>query len=519
MKKKLIVLILAILAPALCFITPAFRSAAVLDSKSGDIPAFLSSASNIAALDGAETRIIIKTHGNGRLDPLSAESSAEGVDGLHIFQYASKAEADYALSYYSALPFVRWAEFDTVIDALSGTGISEPGESRSAPASAQADSYVYSSWGAEYMGIPAYADYLRSIGGQALTEIVVAVADSGIDVSHPWFAGRIAGGGKNLSTSEVSSGPEYQDDNGHGTHVAGIICDLTLPNVKILPIKILNAQGTAAVSSLISSIYYTEMKKSEGLNIRALNFSLALETPSTSNAQKMLSEAIKRLFEEDVLTVSAAGNAGADVSGFTPGNIDCAITVSWVKLNTVTNSFVLSSGSNYGVYIDFAAPGESILSAKLGGGTVYMSGTSMATPHVSALVALLLSEAGNNFSAKQVESLLRYYAVDIGAAGKDPSFGYGFATAGAAYVWQALSPDELGLGAENQQSPELSPPEPDSSAPSASGSLPGLLPDGSARNGIAPGYAVGIVYAFLGLTLAAAILLKYRKRQNNGMLP
>ena len=118
------------------------------------------------------------------------------------------------------------------------------------------DVFSYKSWGAEKMGVPEYSQYLLDIveadnGYDELEEIVVAVLDTGIDTDHPWFTnrflydknGKILGMDYTADDTNVNATEEYafEDDQGHGTHCAGIICDMTLPNVKILPIKILYA--------------------------------------------------------------------------------------------------------------------------------------------------------------------------------------------------------------------------------------------------------------------------------------
>ena len=89
------------------------------------------------------------------------------------------------------------------------------------------------------MGVEQYSDYLLAQSAlNPLPEVIVAVLDTGLDSDHPWFAGRIAEGGKNYSSSRSSTAYEWEDKQGHGTHVSGTIVDMTLDNVKILPIKV-----------------------------------------------------------------------------------------------------------------------------------------------------------------------------------------------------------------------------------------------------------------------------------------
>jgi subtilisin family serine protease len=290
----------------------------------------------------------------------------------------------------------------------------------------------YLSWGADFLGVGAYQDYLSNrFGLENLDESVVAVLDSGIDASHPLFDGRIASGGKSF-LSYSPSAAEYADDNGHGTHVAGIICDLTPSNVKILPLKVINYAGSAPVSAIYDALEYVAQKKTEGINIVAANISISGHIASSSRWHDAYETVVKKLLELDVSVVVAAGNNGQNVEGYLFGNISSAVTVSSVENNN--GKLSLAGSSNRGSYIDFAAPGAGITSAKNGGGYVVMSGTSMAAPHVSAVFALLSSNpdyAGQ--SARQLQALAAGQAIDIGASGKDTSFGYGLIGCGRVY--------------------------------------------------------------------------------------
>ncbi|MDR1906123.1 MAG: S8 family serine peptidase, partial [Clostridiales bacterium] len=359
----------------------------------------------------ATKRIFVKT--SESLNPRGAVMTARFGD-VFVLQYATETAASAALEYYLSLTKTEFAEIDSLIKIAqspeyldSESLLSEDGDLNviledidEGETVAQAEGENYLSWGAAHIGVDIYTDYLSQVvGANNLNEVVVAVIDTGIDATHPLFDGRIASGGKNFSSSSPI-GYEYRDENGHGTHVGGIISDLTPQNVKILPLKVINAEGVAAFSAIIASVYYAAELKLGGVNIVAANFSLsgAISTGSTSGS--LYKAALENLRALNILPVSAAGNDNRDALSYAPGNVESSITVSSVEY--AGGKFSKAQSSNYGSSVDLCAPGVSIRSAKVGGGYVYMSGTSMAAPHVSAVIALLLSNPANeNMSAKQ----------------------------------------------------------------------------------------------------------------------
>ncbi|MDR3264276.1 MAG: S8 family serine peptidase [Clostridiales bacterium] len=430
-------------------------------------------------------RIIVKS--DSGVGSFGAVAVAEGYGGLHIFQYASAAAAKKAHEHFLSLSAVEWSEPDTIIDTASdddGSDYEFYLDHEVSSAAEETPSGEYLSWGAAYLGVEAYSSYLTaSVGTANLREVVVAVIDSGIDVTHPLFNGRIAAGGKNFTSEPSSSGYAYQDANGHGTHVSGIIANLTLPNVKLLPLKVINSKGAAAFSSIIAALYYTAELKISGQNIYFANLSLSGGISVNSTMHKTYSNALQNIYNLNIIPIVAAGNNGADATSYAPANVACAVTVSSVYSSGST--FLKADNSNYGSYIDLAAPGVSINSAAIGGTTKLMSGTSMATPHVTAIAALLLSDPDNSFSAKQTEALLKAYAVDIGTEGKDSSFGYGLVNTGMFYY------------SANEIPPQI----PDEGEPSGDGAASGSAPY---TDGLIGG-AIDVPKTNLGF-VAAAIL-------------
>ncbi|MDE6413893.1 MAG: leucine-rich repeat protein [Anaeroplasmataceae bacterium] len=352
-------------------------------------------------------RLIVKYKGN--LDSCGAIASAEGYDDLHIFQYKDEESTASAYEYFKKLSFIEYVECDEVVTV-------EQTDTESTDASI---SSTYKSWGAEAMGVGNYTSHIKSTMS-TLPEIIVAVIDTGIDTDHEWFKNRIAAGGKDFTASTSKTNYEYEDDQGHGTHVSGIIVDLTLDNVKILPIKVMDESGKGYTSSITLGVKYVTSLKKTGVNIRALNMSLG--GTATSESNKLYSECITEADDNGILAVVAAGNENTNVSYVTPANVSCAVTVAAVA--NANNIYYRPYYSNFGSYVDVCAPGSAILSARMGGGTVTQSGTSMAAPHVAAAAALVLTEH-SEYTHKQVEKLLKNTAIDLGDKGKDSYYGMG----------------------------------------------------------------------------------------------
>jgi serine protease len=268
----------------------------------------------------------------------------------------------------------------------------------------------------------------RSTGSGA----VVAVVDTGVDASHPDLAGQVLTGYDEISQVEGGN----TDPNGHGTHVAGTIAAATgngvgissiAPDVKILPVRVLRADGGGYTSDAANGIVYAA---DHGADV--INMSLGSDEDDA-----MVSSAIAYARSRGVVIVAAAGNErqkGNPTSypAADPGVIAVAATDS---------ADLVAGYSNSGGYVDVSAPGSSILStypaALNGSGYAIMSGTSMASPHVAAVAALLRS-ADPSLSPDQVESALETSATDLGPAGRDDDYGYGRIDAAAALA--AITP-------------------------------------------------------------------------------
>lgn len=293
-------------------------------------------------------------------------------------------------------------------------------------------SQSYENWGIDAIGADDMNEYLLENGSSE--ELVVVVLDSGINVSHPFFNNRLlidSNGdivGKSYYTTTNESESDFDDDNGHGSHVSGIITSLTPSNVKILPIKILNDKGSGDFLYFVMALERVDEVYSEQYNIACVNISAGGATNSYYSSQ--MDALFQSLSEKGILTVVAAGNDQLDSSGYMPANSEYVITVSAVKQNGNTFEFD-KSYSNFGSSIDISAPGTEIYSAYLDNYCVRMDGTSMAAPQVSGAVALLCLNSkywsGDTpiYTADQIKAELLENVVDLGDEGWDKFYGYG----------------------------------------------------------------------------------------------
>lgn len=251
----------------------------------------------------------------------------------------------------------------------------------------------------------------------------VCIIDSGLDTSHPDFAG--------VNVSGYPSG--WNTDNyGHGTHVAGTIAaanngagvvGVTPGTVSLYIVKVFGDSGQWVYSSTL--VNAAQKCRDAGANIISMSLVGAYYS-SFENA------AFQNLYDDDgILIVAAAGNGGGTDYGY-PASYDSVISVAAVNQSNVVASFSRKNDK-----VELAAPGVSIYSTFKDGGYAYMSGTSMATPHVSASAAVVWSSDPTATNA-QVREALTQTALDLGAPGRDNEYGYGLVRTYCAY--QYLSP-------------------------------------------------------------------------------
>ncbi len=217
------------------------------------------------------------------------------------------------------------------------------------------------------------ADTLWKIGlyGDGVT---VAILDTGVDASHRALQGRVLPGYNSVDGSNQSD-----DDSGHGTHVAGTIVGRDIgiaPHARILPIKFLDKNGVGTAARAIDAMYFAIKH-----HVSIINNSWGSGTSSQA-----LLEMLTMAKNHGILVFSAAGNTGSsnDTSPVYPANASFAVAATSIE-DTMLPS------SNYGDSVHLAAPGEAIYSSVLHQKYAAMTGTSMATPIVSGIAALLIS--------------------------------------------------------------------------------------------------------------------------------
>jgi len=263
--------------------------------------------------------------------------------------------------------------------------------------------------------------------------VIIAILDTGADFNHPDLDDKLFSNGYDF----INDDPDPIDDHGHGTIVAGIAAAETNNgegiagvawNCKILPIKIVDNTGWSDVSTEIDGINWAILNGADVIN-------LSLGGPGVSQSEQ---DAIRAAYNNGVVVVAAAGNDG--VATYYPAAYPECMAVAATNssdervtfLNTATDP--LPWESNYGSEIDVAAPGDWVLSLYPTSLTTppflpytWASGTSLSTPHVAGLAALIRS-IKPELSAEDIMDVIRYTADDVNStnyAGRDDFIGYG----------------------------------------------------------------------------------------------
>lgn len=268
-------------------------------------------------------------------------------------------------------------------------------------------------------------------------DVIIAIIDSGVEYQHPDLAPNLLPGYSNvIGDSNPDVGPGYSP---HGTHVAGIAAAVAhngpaigmAPQARILPIKVLDRYGMGYDWNVADGIL-----KATDMGAKVINLSLGRPQMTPDDDAVMLAH-VRYATERNRLVVAAAGNCG-DINSWRFNNclfhnspsIPAAFpeAVSVVSVNRDLSHSVFSTQGNS---VEVAAAGAGIMSTVLLGGYETYSGTSMASPGVAGVAALIWAH-NPNLTAEQVRQLLRTTARDLGAPGFDPYFGHGLVQADAA---------------------------------------------------------------------------------------
>lgn len=261
----------------------------------------------------------------------------------------------------------------------------------------------------------------------ATGDVIIAIVDTGVDsdpyngvTPHPEFAGRMVAG---INVTQNEPDDATGDDCFHGTHVAGIAAAIgnnatgvagVSWGAKIMPVDVMgNFDGCSGnLSDLMAGITWASEHGADVIN-------MSLQFYSVSSVDvALLENVLSAAHDLGAVLVCAAGNSVGEVIAY-PGRLDQCLAIS-----ATNDRDELDDISNFGNELALAAPGGNIWSTWPNGGYLLLSGTSLATPHVSGLAALMKSRSPA-LTNIEIEQGLKDSAEDLGTPGKDNQFGYG----------------------------------------------------------------------------------------------
>lgn len=261
-------------------------------------------------------------------------------------------------------------------------------------------------------GWTAYPGSYTSSGGPA-----IAVIDTGIDTNHEDLVGRIDTANSSCFLGLLCLLGGFEDDHGHGTHVSGIAAASTNNakgvagvafNTTIMALKACDLVGSCPTSATSGALNWA---RTHGAKVVNMSFG------GSGNSQT-LQTAVQQAHAAGLVLVAAAGNNGNATLNY-PAAYNEVISAAATDSNDNRASF-----SNANADVELAAPGVSVLSSYLTGGYTTLSGTSMASPHVAGLAALLRGQ-NPGWTNTQARDRMNSCADDLGAAGRDPQYGFG----------------------------------------------------------------------------------------------
>lgn len=393
---------------------------------------------NSMQVQAANNNAICDIFGTPSQDNVRAASGFAGVEILHFY---SEQDAAKALDVLARHPDIEYVEPNHVVRASDLTFRPSAIASLSMVQQGTNDPYYNNQWALKNSGQPtgtSGAD-IDIETAWSVTEgdstTIIAVIDSGIDLDHPELAAKVVQGYDFVNNDTIA-----QDDYslGHGSHVAGIIGAVTnngvgvagvCPQCKIMPLKVLDANGNGVASSVTDAICYALKNGADVINA-------SLGTPQFSVS---LSGAVNEAYAANIPIVAAMGNQGSNQEEY-PAAFANAIAVGFTDKNDKR-----LYDSNYGTWIDLVAPGELILNTGLNADYVFFSGSSMATPHVAGVIGLMHA-LNPNLTVDEIRTYLRSTADDqVGPTtedtpGFDSYYGAGRLNAGAAIAAVVAGP-------------------------------------------------------------------------------
>lgn len=265
-------------------------------------------------------------------------------------------------------------------------------------------------------------------------DVHVAILDDGLDTKHPELVGRFA--------ATVNTAPKFSIEE-HGTHVAGIVGAIAnngvmgagvAPKTGMYFVDVFNGED-AYLSDIVAGIKYA-------VDSDADIISMSLGGPYYS---EILDDAVQNAHNEGLVIIAASGNESTSITGY-PAGFNNVLSV-----GSTNRSDAVSTYSNWGETLDLVAPGESIYSTTPNNGFLRMSGTSMATPVVAGVAALIKAQHPH-FTNTDIENQLLATTKDLGATGWDPKSGYGRVDAYAALTqFDLLAPTLSDVSSSQEQ--------------------------------------------------------------------
>ncbi len=291
-----------------------------------------------------------------------------------------------AIDYYNSLSNVRYAEANGICHAAFTPN----------------DPYYLNNvqFGPQLIHCPGAWDVTQGSAG-----VVIAIIDTGAQLTHPDLAAKFVAG-----YNFVANNTNPVDDNGHGTHCSGIAAAVTNNglgiagvsfNCSIMPVKVLNSGGSGTWTAVAQGVNFAWQN-----GAKVLSMSLG-----GTGAPQSLQDAVNAAWNNGDIVVCAAGNNGS-TSAFWPAYYTNSIAVASVDSNDFRSSF-----SNYGDWVDVAAPGGNVYSTWPTNTYTYLSGTSMACPHVAGEAGLLWAKNGTNTPVADIRNFIESTTDNVGRYG------------------------------------------------------------------------------------------------------
>lgn len=343
----------------------------------------------VELIDPYKTKRLIVTSQTG-FDPLNADSIIQGFNNMYVISYSTSEDTKAAYEYLKTIPGLT-VEKDSIVSVSEVT-----------------DQSLLSEDGSGILKNNNLTKYLDE--NTSSSDVKIGVIDTGINGSLPEFAGRIDDCGYNFASSFDVAGS--YDENGHGTEISYLIAVNTGKNVTIVPYKVSGSNGkTTSIS-----IYMAVMSAIEN-DVDVINISM---NSAATESSVIVSNALNDAYNAGIAVIVSAGNAGNDVSYYSPSNVPSAIVVGSVDENYNYTDF-----SNYGSTLDYVSDGTNIVLKDVNGNEKITQGTSYSSAIIAAAIANIKS-IHKEMTVDSMNETLSNLAIDLGTAGWDSHYGNGY---------------------------------------------------------------------------------------------